>query len=148
MITREQVADLRPGDVVEIAWPNGAILHGPLYEEDDHLDLGPLILRYSTGGVGHSMPSCDLTVVSRAPRLYVNHDRAEPVQGDVVRFIDTRRPDDAYTNVYDNRGDRHRPWLQLSGERWTHDQVMPRDCLRRHYRLELLVDGETGQVVP
>lgn len=150
MITHEQVKDLRPGDVVELFrnyWPDGSVVRGPLYSENGYLYVANVAIVDDS----ERMPlgaSYFLTVVSRAPRLYVNHPRTEPVQGDVVRFEDTRCPENSYTNVYDNCGDRHHPWLALSGERWRHDQAMPRESLRHHYSLRLLVDGETGQVVP
>ena len=73
-----------------------------------------------------------LTVVSRVPRLYVNHDRAVPVPGDVVRS--------------DGVGDR-RVWF-LNSLGW---QSLGGTTARYHElpaRLRLLVDGETGQVVP
>jgi hypothetical protein len=134
-ITREQVADLQPGDVVEMVashWPEGTSWRGPLYGSGGELRVAGGLVRYDNGD-----PMDDarwsLTVVSRAPRpLYVNHPRTEPVPGDVVREDD---PEGAAT------------WLMDSFGTW---QSKDSTCRPEHMegRLRLLVDGETGQVVP
>lgn len=71
MITREQVADLRPGDVVELAcanWTPGTTIRGPIWgagldesEEDREPFVGPVCLR-------EMGPAVSLTVISRGPR--------------------------------------------------------------------------------
>ena len=83
-IPREQVADLRPGDVVELRYDNypETVIRGPLHGGAT-LYVAFLVVRHADGrpGVGDS-----LTVISRAPRpLYVNHERTTPIDGDVVR---------------------------------------------------------------
>lgn len=142
MITREQVADLLPGDVVEIwheDWPQGTALTGPIYEHSAQLRLGSDVIRFSDGDIlaryargGH------LTVISRAPRpLYVNHDRTEPVPGDVVRDADS---DNAVTWTKNVDGFSHE-WLCNKVHVYVPREEMPD-------RLRLLVDGETGRCVP
>ena len=148
-ITREQVQDLRPGDVVEIRlddWDSGQAIRGPLTPSDTF--PGVLEVRIP-GGDGRYWGRSDnghpvdpdhrtLTVVSRAPRpLYVNHDRPEPVPGDVVRDEDS---DDPRTWTRNAKGFSYE-WLNSV----SHDYE-PREKLPA--RLRLLVDGETGQVVP
>jgi hypothetical protein len=152
-LTREDVADLRAGDVVEMRWSSypDVFVRGPLHENSlGALYVGWLCVRYGEGG-GAAYGDGELTVISRAPRpLYVNHDRTEPVPGDVVRFVCDDHPDDSYTNAFLPRSDRDAlPWVPLThgpGERYSDEQA---DC--RHlsgWRMVLLVDGETGEVVP
>ena len=69
------------------------------------------------------------------PALYVNHDRTEPVPGDVVRDADNPE----WNGWLYLRSDNGR-WLDSSRGEWF-EKAMPT-------RLRLLVDGETGQVVP
>lgn len=146
MITREQVADLRPGDVVEVAadhWPSGSVWRGPVYEALGDLRVAGGLVRYDDGEPLRGA-EWTLTVVSRAPRpLYVNHDRTEPVPGDVVRDADSDLDVD------------RRVWLcDPAGDWWTgaEDTVRmagsPTFEIGFPERLWLLVDGETGQVVP
>lgn len=133
-ITREQIADLRPGDVVELAaplWPDGTVIRGGLHgSAPNDLFVGPVRIQDYVG-----IGILSLTVVSRAPRpLYVNHPRTEPVPGDVVRDADDPSETQAWwftTNVA--------PWKTGGG--WTTREYLPD-------RLRLLVDGEVGQVVP
>lgn len=142
-ITREQVADLRVGDVVELhesRW-GGVTIAGPVREVSNSLCVGPLVIGYldteepfepydpDTGRVERT-----LTVISRAPRpLYVNHDRTEPVPGDVVRDADRDL------------------WLLDGFKTW---QGTTSTCGLEHQEtglippLTLLVDGTTGEVVP
>jgi hypothetical protein len=139
-ITRAQVADLRPGDVVEMRFPSGASLRGPLTEVNFGAGLGLGIVdvgwsvRLSDGTPAWALTDlgATLTVVSRAPRrLYVNHPRTKPVMGDIVR---------------DREGD---PWLRFQ-EHWSvaaDDRTYSTDELREYAPLSLLWDGETGQVV-
>jgi hypothetical protein len=138
------IDDLRPGDVVELRFPSGTTIRGPLVEEatgrlgiaDAGWDITP---RGLTGPQPYWMGRADLTVVSRAPRpLYVNHDRTKPVAGDVVRDADS--DSDPRTWVRNAEGFSHE-WM--TGR--THLYV-PRENLPA--RLRLLVDGQTGQVLP
>jgi hypothetical protein len=145
-ITREQVADLRPGDVVEYSGHpdfRGAKIVGPLVAEHDALLVGEYVVRRGDGGPpGYRNGDLTLTVVSRAPRpLYVNHDRAEPVPGDVVRDAD----DDSSTRVWACHAEPVKyllPWILLAG--LSHE--VETDELP--VRLRLLVDGTTGRCVP
>lgn len=146
MITREQVADLQPGDVVEVVY-RGSITReasGYVYVN------GRKMLCTPDGDPAAWTSGAELTVVSRAPRpLYANHPRTEPVPGDVVRVICTDAPDDCYTNVYLPRdADEHRPWVELSPphSRYERADAEPRDLAG--WEMHLLVDGETGQTVP
>jgi hypothetical protein len=96
-----------------------------------------MTLRRKDGEPGQNWLGWDLTVVSRAPRpLYVNHPRTEPVAGD-VRASSTLTASDSSS---------------ASGARDTPTSGSVQDGLERTYsvrrRLRLLVDGETGQVVP
>jgi hypothetical protein len=141
-ITREQVADLHEGDVVRLsspAWADSSI-QGPLKKGPD----GALGLAFA--GLGHSVRYADgspptddrlsLTVVSRAPRpLYVNHPRTEPVIGDVARDADN----DSDTMTWSSLGSPS-AWYDTAGYSVGRAELPA--------RLRLLVDGETGQVVP
>ena len=143
MITREQVADLREGDVVELQddrWP-GAVLRGPLRESAPGvLRVANKLVRDYEGRPSRFADTQQLTVVSRAPRpLYVNHPRTEPVAGDVVRDAD----DDTDTmtwNYAGGSGESVQGWYDRDGQ-GAASHHLPE-------RLRLLVDGETGQVVP
>ena len=157
MITREQVVDLQPGDVVEVRqsrYPE-VVTTGPVREIDGEpgaLALGVSTLRYADG-LPPSNANLRLTVVSRAPRpLYVNHPRTEPVPGDVVRVeFCTGYEDDWCMNAYapDADGDMP-PWLSIAREeagcRYTADMVI--STPGGNGVMRLLVDGETGQTVP
>jgi hypothetical protein len=162
-ITREQVRDLQPGDVVEVRFASGSLMRGPLtadgYGGDPLLGIADVHwpLRLRDGDVQHYLKACDLAVVSRAPRpLYVNSDRTEPVPGDVVRIEHDGYPDpepgDATVNVY--LPTKARPadsWLSIHnndiGLRYSTDMVIPGRGNNARGRAVLLVDGETGQVV-
>lgn len=143
MITKEELADLREGDAVELRdsrW-GGVTISGPVRLTGMGLCVGPLLI---VGPDGREPYDPDgpiersLTVVSRAPRpLYVNHDRAEPYPGDVVRDADCDYPDDQRTWMYD---DTRLPWFcGFMGENYGRINLPD--------RLRLLVDGATGQVV-
>ena len=133
-ITREQVADLREGDVVELRddrWP-GVVVRGPVryITNNAYPHVGPAVIW--PDGVEHIAQ--EITVVSRAPRpLYVNHPRTEPAMGDVVRDSD---------GVV---------WLRDSWATWHSPDSI---CNAEHEDVgltkpwTLLVDGTTGQVVP
>jgi hypothetical protein len=144
VITREQVADLQPGDVVgyhDYYWPEGHTVTGALYARDEFLCLAGQVIRFPHGEVtAGGRQGGTLTVVSRAPRpLYVNSDRTEPVPGDVVRDADS---DDAMVWMFDAAAtDKEAPWCPPVGDDYHDRSQMPA-------RLRLLVDGETGQVVP
>lgn len=72
------------------------------------------------------------------PPLYVNHPRTEPVPGDVVRNADV------------NCGDETRTWFLDYVGHWrvTRAHKTELSGCNLPARLRLLVDGETGQVVP
>lgn len=129
-ITREQIADLQPGDVVEVTDKYGCTARGPLRESDlGSLMLGVFVLiRHPKGDP--SVHNLDLSVISRAPRpLYVNHPRTEPCAGDIVR---------------DGDGGAWEFW----GRRW-HLAGVREDVvdISDSGSLTLLWDGQTGQVV-
>ncbi len=139
MITREQVSDLKPGDVVELSWPSlvdDAVtlsVRGPLTPKSigtgNALFVGAQCIRDQDGDPVHG-DRRTLTVVSRAPRpLYVNHHRTEPVPGDTVH------PGDGTLSIAFRTVN---GWVWPNGTR----ARVADDGLR------LLVDGETGQVVP
>jgi hypothetical protein len=143
-ITREQVADLRPGDVVEISWGETEFsdvtrsIRGPLRRNSQgYLYVGALTVASPNGDVwGDDIRT--LTVVSRAPRpLYVNHDRAEPVPGDVVRDADTEITKHTWVKNVDGFSNE---WLAVPGHVYVPRKQLPD-------RLRLLVDGETGMPV-
>jgi hypothetical protein len=148
-ITREQVADLRPGDVVELRlddWAKGAAIRGPLRSTEQETLVLPIPggdgVYWVRGDNGHAFDGAHrtLTVISRAPRpLYVNHHRTEPVPGDVVRDADSGH------NAVWLCGDPGDPgrlcWAQSGPPFWVSRDRLPD-------RLRLLVDGETGEVVP
>lgn len=134
-ITREQVADLRPGDVVELHFTDGydveRTYRGALRESGGLLYLAHLSLRGPDGEPRRRDGT--LTVVSRAPRLYVNHDREKPKSGDVVRDADDQDSPLSWNCV-------HGTWYGPDGISISRSD-MPA-------RLRLLVDGETGRCVP
>lgn len=144
MITREQIADLREGDVVEITstnWGPGASMRGPLVaKEDGALDVGRIGWTTSRGfcvrrrdGEPAWGNERTLTVISRVPRpLYVNHPRTEPVPGDVVRDADGE------TWLRDSFGTWHSPDSTCDAEHQDTGLAQP---------LRLLVSGSTGTVV-
>jgi hypothetical protein len=133
-ITREQVADLRPGDVVELT-AGDYVIRGPLHASAGELAVHIWTIRLESGApYGGAQPDRTLTVISRAPRpLYVNHDRAKPVPGDVVREED---PDGPTT------------WLMDSFHTWQSADSTRKESDPFEWPLRLLVDGTTGQVVP
>lgn len=146
MITREQVADLQPGDVVELRhrlFPE-VTLRGPISASGSRgydLVLPPVWIRDRSGEPGEDMEMWGtLTVISRAPRpLYVNHPRTEPVPGDVVRDAD--EADSELVWWFDpNNANGRRPWTASRWPGFYSRQELPA-------RLRLLVDGETGQAV-
>ena len=138
-ITREQVADLQPGDVVEITEivQGHAYIHrGPVLadskERPGAVNFGDYWLRNASGAPGSWIHT--LTVISRAPRpLYVNHPRTEPVAGDVVRDADSA---DTVTWGFSDTS-----WYDNVTADYAYRDQMPA-------RLRLLVDGETGRCVP
>jgi hypothetical protein len=140
-ITREQVADLQPGDVVELthASHEGVTLRGPARTHRDSgvVWVGDTLLMDLRGELRDASRWTHLTVVSRAPRLlYVNHPRTEPVAGDVVRDVDG----DAWQFDRDE-------WWCASPDACDEDD--PLGCPIDHFRpLTLLWDGQTKQVVP
>jgi len=136
MITREQVADLQPGDVIEFRdddWP-GTVISGPLVSTAIGLCLGNFTIVRWANGEPNERSRATLTVVSRAPRpLYANHDRTEAIPGDVIRDED---------GVI---------WLRDSHGKWqSADSVADDESLwwTTGPRPSLVIDGVTGQVVP
>lgn len=145
MITREQVADLRDGDVVDliVRHRDEFVLSalGPLRSIASHaLFLGEYCVRRDNGDPVYGEQR-SLTVVSRAPRpLYVNHPRTEVSVGDVVADDDGREP-----TVFFCADPMHeQAWLR-GDERRSQYTWLTRSELPT--RLRLLVDGETGRVV-
>ena len=140
-ITREQIADLRPGDVVEFTdgrWLPGTVLRGPLWAQSNGaLLVGDLLVRHVNGNPGR-WDNGTFTVISRAP-LYVNHPRTEPVPGDVARDEGSNHALAVFIFVPEEDGGPR--WLDTAG-----DWFSPAEMCEK--RLRLLVDGETGQVVP
>jgi hypothetical protein len=144
-ITRDDVADLREGDVVELTsttWPDGAV-RGRLRNDGLYKSL---VLKSPCGEESYVIrnaqgdPSCadqrSLTVVSRAPRpLYVNHPRTEPSCGDVFQ------PEFSQWPIWVAGHDRIAEHKSAESCRWIGPGSLPA-------HLRLLVDGETGQVVP
>lgn len=130
-IPREQVADLQPGDVVELRFRSGSIVRGPLTRFGPGLGIADVGRSVRDGG-GYPPDAEGLTVISRAPRpLYVNHSRTTPVVGDVVRSADPA----------------NNQWMLISRGRWV--SIDGNACARKELpqRLVLLVDGLTGAVV-
>jgi hypothetical protein len=143
-LTREQVADLQPGDVVEIVqgtWPAGTTLRGPLRESrTGTLFIGDVVIRHNDG-FPRRWNDFTLTVISRAPRpLYVNHPRTEPVPGDVVRDEEAG-VDPALVVLRISVRPGIETWMDQDGQERTYAHLSP------PRRLHLLVDGETGQAV-
>lgn len=149
MITREQVADLRPGDVVELTFPSGSRIRGPLTDneyEAQRLKIASTgwTVRSASGDPGSSLRAggASLTVVSLAPprQLYVNHPRTEPVIGDVVIDEDA----DETVIVFRVAGQQYRDpdrWIDQYGTERTYEHLSP------PRRLRLLVDGKTAEIV-
>lgn len=155
-ITREQVADLQPGDVVELIcvrdWNvnvRGELRPFPMGQHPRAsitgivgLTLGPgLVVRRADGGVAAMWTDANysLVIVSRTPRpLYVNHPRTEVKQHDVIR------DGEGVIRHCDAAGFGGLPtwwsWNYEPGWKWTHTTCPPQP-------LTLLVDGETGRCV-
>jgi hypothetical protein len=139
-----EALDIRVGDVVKAShkfWPEGSYIYGPV-GDDQRL----------CGFVMHPMVGALWTVevISRVPRpFYVNADR-DPVPGDVVSYLNKWTGESAGPFLHATStewagreaGGRSTPWLRLPG--------LARDTgpLYAAGRVVLLVDGETGQVVP
>lgn len=146
-ITREHVADLQPGDVVELRhrlFPE-ITLRGPVSASgarEYDLALPPVWIRERSGDPAEDTSMwAELTVVSRAPRpLYVNHPRTKPAPGDVVRSADD--DDDVVYVCASPRSEC--AWLLPVGDR---DALLYMSRSVLPTRLRLLVDGDTGQVV-
>lgn len=155
MITREQVVDLRPGDVVRIVhgqWPEGSFCQGPAgswWLSDSADPPSPDGALYVCGYLlrredGDPIPGpWTLTVVEAVPRdeLYVNHLRTWPEAGDVAR-------DGTGRLRFVAPAHRERPESELVF--WGFD-IRPTwgwtFVDRPPAPLTLLVDGETGRVV-
>jgi len=146
-ITREQVADLQPGDVVRLicdAWPAGAALEGAVsLNKSDVLIVrlpdrdGQYWLRQSDGSVFDGK-NRTLTVISRAPRtLYINHPRTEPRAGDVAKDATGTEPSGHTWHYLGDEEDGYYWWRFDDRMRNGQPKVM-----------RLLIDGEIGEVVP
>lgn len=137
-VSVEQVQDLREGDVVTIRnvnWPEGATVTGPLYSQDYSNDL------FIAGHPIKTQAACgtpaEFILIARTPRpVYVNHPRTESAPRDVVRDADDEGNRNTWFRTHDHG------WRSM----WTPINRLGRDQLPD--RLRLLVDGETGQVVP
>jgi hypothetical protein len=140
-ITPEQVAGLRPGDVVELTdrnWPDGTILRGPLWADGDELRVGDAaMIRWPMRAwMPYQHKDRTLRVISRRPRpLYVNHDRTKPVPGDVVRDAKKHTTSSLTWGFFIDGA-----WMRISTGCTADRSTMPD-------RLRLLVDGETGMPV-
>jgi len=140
VITRKQVADLQPGDTVNVRrrdWP--AATTGELWlDQHGNLMHGGCTVRDSDGNPGTYL--LEFSVIARAPRpLYANHPRTEPVAGDVVRDEDG----DLWTLVDRSAYGELRAWhWSTAAGKWVHNS--PQAIAGG----TLLVDGETGTVVP
>jgi len=144
VITRAQVADLQPGDTVEVKHPEwqGGVIRGPVYKGDGFgMSVAGYLLVRTDRSVSDYLNVGILTVVSRAPRpLYVNHPRTEPVAGDVM-IPTSHASDDVVTWSWcPLQSGKHR-WRATDSDTWLDAEDVDDDLL-------LLVDGETGQVVP
>jgi hypothetical protein len=134
-ITTEQVADLLAGDVVRVTgFPNsaGAAIEGPLVNSGGALYVGEILVKEADGD-----PSPDanliLSIVSKTERpVYTNHLRTEAVTGDVVQPVDSA---DA------------RQWMCIVGLRFVGLDGRA-SSIKELPDLTLLIDGETGNVVP
>lgn len=143
-LTPDQVADLMPGDEVEIRdarFPE-VITHGPLHADLGRLILGDRVVRYANGQP--STATRCMTVVSRVPRTpYVNNSRDRHWNGDVVRNADDTTDARVWLYALESADDQH-PWCRGVGGRdsqvWWRREDLPE-------RLVLLVDGVTGRVV-
>jgi hypothetical protein len=152
-ITAEVLAELRPGDLIELHSREhfGYLYRG--YVRRDRRDgvtrFGAATLSWPPEGEPCTwLKDFRLVVVERAvDRLYENSLRAQPVHGDVVRF---QSGDDGYTNVYlpSTFSDftAARPWIDLSdGHRYGSDDALPHgNGTQANYRITLLIDGTTG----
>jgi hypothetical protein len=133
-ITREQVADLRVGDVVELIFADMSVLRGTLREDVVRNAIGfpeaGWTVRDSRGEPPFGAEKMELAVIERAPRpLYVNHDRTEPLPGDVIHASDG-----TLSRAFRTNGE----WIWPNGTRARPGEPP----------YTLLVDGETGQVLP
>jgi hypothetical protein len=127
VITPEQIADLRAGDVVELTFQQE-------YDETPIAMRGtfPAILDFYKGYLGSD--EVTLTVVSRAPRpFYVNHPRADRHDGDVAIPASDRQVGEVYASWPSG-------WLVPGQAEPIHPDQLT-------VRLRLLIDGETGEVV-
>lgn len=132
-----EISELRVGDVVTVKhrfWKE--TVTGKVWEEDGALWLGGVNLtRWGDRGL------FDIVELAERPEppLYLNHDRDEPRQGDVVRYDPDGIPSAFASDLtwfYDGGG-----WRTIQGQGNRITGVMPRG-------VTLLVDGTTGLTVP
>lgn len=128
-VTREDVADLRAGDIVTVKYSEwDEPVTGKLSVQEGWLMIAGQVVRISSGLPSGYLES--LVVVERAPvPLYANHDRTEPVDRDAVI--------DCNGDAWQRRG---RCWFSASfnGKYLSELNNAP---------LTLVFDGETRQVV-
>jgi hypothetical protein len=145
VITREQVAELQPGDIIEVFdTRNGVSVRGKVYNYSGPIWIGNpghTQLTVASGElVGWAREDvASLKVITRAPRkVYVNSDRTEVRQHDVIRDGEgVIRHQGPVSDVTDAAW---WSWEVDPGFRWTWTSTPPQP-------LTLLVDGETGEVV-
>ncbi len=141
-MTEPRQTKLRGGDEVQLKlpdWPNVTI-SGPVQADDQGccLAIGPFTL--VSNGDSALPEGAQLTITKLAPRpFYANHERQEPVQGDVARDADTP---ERRTYLFDGAC-----WHSSDGARnlvRLKDDVSPMGRIHLPANLLLLVDGDTG----
>lgn len=147
-VTRELLATLRPGDVVELtstAGPaltvRGALTHARMLSGrvlPEQLVVGDeqsgLVLSTDSGNPAGWAFGMDLTVVSRVPRLYENSTRPVPVAGDIVRDCEG----DAWQCCEDGTWSSHTRSRTRRGD--------TTETVQMYEPLTLLWDGATGSL--
>lgn len=146
-ITRERLADLQAGDVVQAThdlWPEGSFIRGPVtpwndgQPRDQALYLCGYPIRTADGGAPSDADRWTILEVEPGPRpVYVNADRMTPAAGDVVRDADDEQTATTWVLVDHD-----------TGPKWLESGVgTERDPATLPARLKLLVDGHTGKGV-
>ena len=127
--------EVRAGDLVQLThtgWPAGTTLLGRVWVDGSTLGRNELRVGFVYLDADlEEDPGYTLHVVAAAPRLYVNHERAEP------RWRDVAVPDGddhRFTYIYGGEGQ----WRDQHGEIWEGDRLP---------QLRLLIDGVTGEPV-
>lgn len=151
-MTKDDVADLREGDIIEITYTQhpGVILRGPvrnLRPASNSLAVGSSIVRFSDGETGPQIDT--VRVIERAARpVYKNSDRTEYKIGDIVTYDDYyfgRIGPFRYTGEVEWAGSQeaggYTAWVGSRGR-------ANRAPVDHADELILLVDGETIEAVP